>query len=339
MKINVIRKNDHVWLDIDDMYPQKPHQPNTVFKSFAITLKTLGSSLDYSTLMAVSGAAFRFQLHPQWCPSSPHPDCGFNCTQTVLKELGLDESIHNFDLEKTQKNDLEQVVIKNIDAGIPVVASSFETGLIVGYIQNQNDTAVLLREPYSSKGGEPDMVSTRLLIKIPGLLTVFDNVPHYNQDELFLPTLKRAVEIAYHEKINEYYCGFEAFDHWISDLLNEEKINELINEYGIADLCNANAHIYHSLVDARKSAAEYFKDFVDDTGTNQQIHIMNAVALYEEIVKILRNAFPHVLLKWQIKQGQEWRPVMRKEQAETLQTVVELEHKALYEIEQIIKYV
>ncbi len=37
------REGDRVWLDLDDLYPEPHRQPNTVFKSMAITFRAMGA--------------------------------------------------------------------------------------------------------------------------------------------------------------------------------------------------------------------------------------------------------------------------------------------------------
>ena len=102
------RDGNKVWLDLDELYPPKYKHPNTVFKSTAITLQAMGEDVSYEFLMGISGAAFRVQLHEEWCPSSPHPDCGFDCTAVVLATTKIEAKPYS--CKKKDKKQVDQIL-------------------------------------------------------------------------------------------------------------------------------------------------------------------------------------------------------------------------------------
>jgi len=63
--LKIQQKDNRVWLEFDEFYTPKHEHPNTVFKSLAIALRAIDANITYEELMAISGAAFRIQLHEE----------------------------------------------------------------------------------------------------------------------------------------------------------------------------------------------------------------------------------------------------------------------------------
>jgi hypothetical protein len=326
----VQKKDNKVWIDLDSVYPPKHQQPNTVFKSTAIVLKTMGSDVTYQQLMGISGAAFRIQLHQEWCPSSPHPDCGFNCTDIMRKALKLDTLSHTYTYKKNKSDTILKQIIASIEKGMPVIASSYETGLVVGYTKKNKEIKLLYREPYSNIGDKA--VESKI---VPASYTIFKANPPKPAIQFYIESLKRTEQLSDHPIIGKYYLGFTAYEKWISDLLDESKIKKL-SKNGQPELSNQNAHIYYSLLDARQCAAEYLRYIEEIFGVEFQAPFKKAAEYYEQIAEILQKGMKTIVWGWKFAKGAKWTEVMRKDQAHILQEALTIERKGIHEIKKIV---
>lgn len=325
------RHGNKVWLDLDELYPPKHKHPNTVFKSVAIALQAMGEDVSYELLMGISGAAFRVQLHEQWCPSSPHPDCGFDCTAVALTTTKLGAT--SYSCKKKDKKQAEQIIeaiAMHIDTGQPALMGSEETGLIVGYVNDDDGKKLLIREPYSNKADEPEVLKGW-----PWGFAVITKAPRKMDEKVLAGSLERAAKLAHTKKVGKYACGFAAYERWISDLLDDSKIKKLKSR-NEPELSNANAHIYYCLIDARECAAKYL-DLIEGRLSKQaQPHLRQASKHYETIAEQLNTGWKNILWSREFGEGKKWTPEMRKGQATLLEKALEQERMAISEIEKAI---
>lgn len=317
-----VQKKDHkVWIDLDLFYPPKHKHPNTVFKSTAIVLKAMGSDITYQQLMGISGAAFRIQLHKEWCPSSPHPDCGFNCTDVMIRALKLNTLSHTYNYMKDKTNIILKEIIASIEKGLPVIASSYETGLVVGYIKRNREIKLLYREPYSNIGDKP--VALKI---VPASYTIFNTIPPKPAIQKYIDSIHLAAQLSDHPIIDKYNIGFTAYEKWISDLLDESQIKKL-SKNGVPELSNQNAHIYYSLLDARQCAEQYLKYVAEILSMEFQVPLKKAAEYYKQIAEILQKGIKSIVWDWQFGKGTKWTEIMRKDQAYILQDALTIERK------------
>jgi hypothetical protein len=326
----VQKKNEKVWLDLDPFYPPRHKQPNTVFKSTAIVLKALGSEVTYEQLMGISGAAFRIQLHEEWCPSSPHPDCGFNCTDVMIKAFKLDTISHTYNYRRDKVSTILNEILASIEKGKPVIASSYETGLVTGFTKRKKEIKLLYREPYSNIGDKPAALKI-----VPASYSIFNAIPPKPAIQSYIDSLRRAVQLSDHPITDKYYLGFTAYEKWISELLDESKIKKL-SKNSQPELSNQNAHIYYSLLDARQCAADYLRYIDEILGAEFQAPLRKAAEYYKQIAEILLKGMKTIVWDWEFAEGTKWTETMRKHQANILKEAVTIERKGINEIKKIV---
>jgi hypothetical protein len=320
-----------IWLDLDELYPPNYKHPNTVFKSTAIALQAMGEDVSYEFLMGISGAAFRVQLHEEWCPNSPHPDCGFDCTAVAMETTRL--GVISYSCKKKDNKQPEQIIesiVEHINNGQPVLMGSEETGLVVGYVNDEAGKKLLIREPYSNKGDKPEVLKGW-----PWAFAVITKGPRKMDKGDSVDSLKRAIELAHTQKVGKYVCGFAAYERWISDLLNDSKMKKL-KGHNEPEISNANAHIYYCLIDARECAAKYIGMIEDQLSEQALPYLRQASKYYENLAEQLNTGWKNILWAWQFEKGNKWTPEMRKGQATLLEKALELERVAISEIEKAI---
>lgn len=324
---DIIRNDTRVWLHLDPFYPPRNKHPNTVFKATAIAMQSMGKDLSYDLLMGISGAAFRVQLHEAWCPSSPHPDCGFSCSNTAAEVLELELDVRCCENgDAGSKTAIIDEIVASIDKGRPALARSEETGLIVGYVGQGNCRQLVFREPYSNKGDAPEVLEDW-----PWEVVLFRGGPRQPNQATLVDSLKQGVMLAQISRTGEngeYACGFAAYERWITGLTDPAAIKAL-SAGDEPRLSNANAHIYYCLLDARRCAAEYLRAIAEDLGQEAQAHLQQAAANYDDIASRLDIGLKNLTWNWEFDQAKDWTQPMRNAQAATLQEVLALERSAV----------
>jgi len=120
---------------------------NSVVGSLTRASEYFGVPEPYFELLGRSAQAFRVQIHEEFCPSSPHSACGASTLDRLFATAPVElKSI----LKHGDVLDEEAVrfaVVRAINSGLPMLYSSEETGLIVGYLDDGNPWICL--HPYA----------------------------------------------------------------------------------------------------------------------------------------------------------------------------------------------
>jgi hypothetical protein len=250
---------------------------NSPLGALAAALAAVGERVPYEFLMGVSGAAFRVQMfQPRWCPSAPHPRCGFDCLEAAFAALAYE--LVDLPVKPGDPGCVERVreeVVKSIDAGVPAFFTSLEESLIVGY--EDEGRRLLLRLYGAPKEG---YVPWRLVRgEAEGAETYPESFvldwPHLSFGVLrrkpappdrrwsLVRSLELALELARTPTFGPYASGFAALEQWIAGLRDPARFeNASARE---ADMY-ANAHCWYSLCDARSAAGPYLRGIALELG-------------------------------------------------------------------------
>ena len=326
------REKDRVWLELDEFYPLPHMHPNTVFKSMAIAFRALGDTTTYIDLMGLSAAAFRLQVGGALCPSSPHPHLGFSCAGLAKKTLGYEFVDHEWKPKGRGKaKAVRRAIVESIARGAPVLTEEEETGLIVGYVGDGE--RLLVRGPYSKKGDSPTVQRSPNAWGVG----VIEKLPEKPGREGVVRSLEVAVELAHtNELLGEAYAsGFAAYERWITHLLDDTFIARA--EMGVDAIILGNAHIYYCLVDARRCASEYLKNWKDNFPTSARGWLGETAILYGQIHERLETGLESVPWPRQLKSASEWTAEHRAKQAALLREVLAMERQAINGIEGALK--
>ncbi len=310
-------------------------QENTFMGALAITMDAIGEDITYDYLMGVSGAAFRVQVHnPDWCPSAPDAGCGFNCADVALSALGYKvRGIHSSSSKPEDVQKVREAVVRSIDNGYPVIAidliNSPDYGVIVGY---ENDGKEFLCRTYYDKTDEYSPAE-----KWPWIVTIIegkDKTPDRRKN--ILHSLELAVMLANTEKFEDYTSGFNAYETWVTDLLDDPRFEEA-DKGKSGEMTHANAWTYNSLVDARAAAVRYLRSISEDLGQESAKHISEAADIYEEALGKLKDGWKYAPFPHDLKGGEGWTAEMRHAEADVLKEVSALEKKAVNELKAAIE--
>lgn len=303
------------------------NRDNSFIGALTATAQAMGNKVTYDYVMGVSGASFKLTVID--CPSCEDATCGIDCSIPAAKALGYKMSSLFCDPKKPDEVEkARQAIVKSIDQGYPVLALDLavcaEWGVISGY---KNDGNELLCRTYFDQ-----MEDYRKAEKWPwGLyfITVKQNPP--SKKDNVLKSLEIAGQIARTEKSDGYFCGFAAYNEWCR-MLGDESWGKLSND-GKSSLLNLNAICYRILLDARKSAVTYLLSVKDELGLNCSKHLLKASDLYEKETKLLVNMRKQMIIPWEDKTKEPWSDKNRHAQIEVLKQSLELERKAVEQLD------
>lgn len=334
---------------VEDFATLAPTNGDGFLGCLSAVLAQRGVTISDDEILGLSGAAFRIGFWmPDWCPSSTDLLGGFDHTVPLLQALGFEHSLlipvslgdPNGPAGVAARADgkWREAIVRNIDAGWPVIAASWEEscqyGVITGYLdggrrwigRKLGDTsgsyAVSVYEPYN-------------------ILIIGRKTSPMDPRAALRRSLEIAIELA---NTKAYYrdgsqtSGFAAYDAWIAALA---KLGDAKPEEYIAD---ANYQIYTSLVQDRSAAANYLTNHAADLGPDAKPHILRVAELYRKIAVKLEAEVGNLPASLGAdKDGTkhydtgQWTQAMRQKQITVLREVVTLERQAIQEIEQALK--
>jgi hypothetical protein len=328
----IIREDDKVYIEGVPRWTPREMTTSTM-AAYATAMRAIGEDVSYAHLMGASGSAFRLQVAPNLCPSSPNSSCGFKTVAGALAALPY--AVEGYSVASDDTPGVERLraaVRASIDRGLPCVYGSEEDGVIVGY--QKGGTEWLCVHPWHE--GDGYFVEETWPFGV-GVLA-HRKAPQPDRRACVLNSLKLALQLAHTREADGYHCGLRAWEHWIG-LLDASAGLTGANENALLTATMGNSWIYLCLVDARRAAAEYLTSEENLFGKSAGAHFINAARHYRTMVDdVLGRRPPHEVAPGpeQIKRGQPWTDELRRAQAEVLREALALEQRALEEIDRAL---
>ena len=141
------------------------------------------------------------------------------------------------------------------------------------------------------------------------------------------------MKLAHTGRSGTYASGFGAYDDWIATLGAEDLLERSETDPGA--VVTGNAHIYYSLVDARRCACAYLRRIAPEL-PEAAGPLDDAASRYQEIAERLDAGFEHVPWPRQLRSLSDWSLDRRRLQAERLAEVRDRERAAVGAIEAAI---
>jgi hypothetical protein len=294
-------------------------------RSCQVALNSLGEHYSYDYLMGISGTAFRFHFHPEWCPSAADATTGFSVAPVLFDSLGYQYDLlviddHKFsDIQK-----LYQRIIRQINSGIPIVAINLkvcpEWGVITGYLKNR--PGILCRTFFD------DSENYSLAEHAPWLsFFIQEKQPAPAGDIALKNALEHAVVLAETKQFEDYLSGFHALETWISSLRTYTSSAQKV----AFDQHEVNLTLYISLLDTRRAAATFMSGmggFVDQAEAITHV--------YRQEVELLEAGRANSLPSFEAD-TEAWTPYVFRQQIEILEKVLHLEKEACTMIREALK--
>ncbi|MBD3285760.1 hypothetical protein GF359_04810, partial [candidate division WOR-3 bacterium] len=184
---------------------------NTFILSLSRVANFLGDELDYTKLMGISGAAFRFQMHYSWERSAVLADHGYRTDLVALDAAGYEYAYYELAEDWSNQDSIRREITASIDAGSPVIAYDLmgegKWGIITGYqgaagrnfIVRVFDTTSMKRAGYTiATGNFP-----------PKVFIIEGRTVPASEKDIFIRSFDIAQEMLdpAAENIDEYYIG------------------------------------------------------------------------------------------------------------------------------------
>jgi len=232
-----------------------------------------------------------------------------------------------------QMREVRMAILASIDQGRPVLLSSEECGLIVGYLDSGRD---FLIRPYSAEYTDQKIgyVSMKEWPWEVGIIGRKGQRPPRKTS--IVKSLHAAIEMANTGHYGDYPSGFNAYRTWIDGLRDDEGMEEKIIE-NWWQTTNGNGFIYGCLSDARRAAWRYLRQVSQEFTKGTGAHLARAADYYEQIDKTLWTERPDVpcpwsLQPWDLGKPENWTRDMRHGQSEVLSQVMAIEKQGIREI-------
>ncbi len=297
-------------------------------------MTAIGEDVSYDYLVGVSGLAFRMQVSKGvFCPSSPHPNCGYPCLERSRRALPWQVQPFEVNPDDTRNEEtIRKAVAESIDRGVPVEYGGEEEGVVIGY-QNSGQEWICLH-PWNRKreGGTTPYVEKALPWGIGIFQDRKDTIP--SMRELAIEALQQAVDMAKTADADNYYVGFKAWQEYVDQLRGLEQVDDDTRGGWMV----GNSWIYECLASFRGVAARYLRAVSGEFNPNVSAHLLRAADLYGQMSnEVLRDGVKGALdiapLPWSMGEQQVWPTEMRQEQIQRLEAALALERQALGEIE------
>jgi hypothetical protein len=221
-------------------------------------------------------------------------------------------------------------IVESINGGRAVLAYEPQLNMDVVYGYEEGGKMLLLRDYF--KGEEP----LRLPPSKLGFMVLFigDRGEPMSRRDAVVESLKTAVRNWGRERGHagpgDYWYGKAALEHWSADIGEAEELSqeerELLRSVGLWN--------FTTMHDARKAAVSYLTESADVLGGEAGEALRGAAERYGGEVKLLDGAAeePHVF----DESVEGWSVEVRGREREVLSRAVELEEKAIAEIEGVL---
>ncbi|NNG27904.1 MAG: hypothetical protein HKM87_10285 [Ignavibacteriaceae bacterium] len=325
MNSGVIETKDKIFIDKIPQLKWGENTENSFIRSTQLTLNALSENYSYDFLMGISGSAFRLDFKPGWCPSSVDATTGFDVSKILFKSLGFNSELHSIDDNNFEDiKSLYKKIIAQINLGIPIIAINLkvcpEWGIITGYLK---DKPGILCRTYFDKTEEYSLAEHAPWLSF----FIGEKEKAINDNELFINSLKIAVELAKTDKFDEYKSGYSAFKMWIEEL---KKQSEAIKTFVFKEY-EVNLTIFNSLLDSRKAAVSYLT-LMNDKMKKGDLIIDN----YKKEVELLTETQKNVLPSFNAKEN-SWTADIINKQIDILTSVLSIEKETIKLIQQEVK--
>ena len=325
--------NGRVWLEGVNGFSFGEKQASTLAVQ-AEVLRISGEKMTYEDLVGGSALAFRVQMYKSgMCPSAPHAMVGYRCVSdafrpTAFKVYWLMDLKPEDPATAGKVKAARDAVVASIRAGVPVIASSEEDGLIVGYQKGGQEW--LMVHPIRD-GGHKVYVEPGL----PWCIAVADGRQQsvLSQRDTVVAAMKQAVAMWDADSEN-YYVGKKAWQEWIDRLSVMAEHPDWVkgDQQG-------NAWMFDTLAAYRRNAADYLRKYAPLFEPAAADHMRKAADLYNrEARQVLldKDQCPMTIAPYPGKQT-PWTQDLRNDQIKRMREAMALDAQAVAELQLAVK--
>lgn len=331
--VELKQENGRVWLEGVEGFSFAQKVCSTLATQ-AEVMRVSGEKMTYEDLVGGSGLAFRVQMYKSgMCPSAPHAMVGYRCVSdafrpTAFRVYWLSDLKPEDPQTPAKIKTARDAVVASIRAGMPVIASSEEDGLVVGY---QKEGQELLMLHPMRDGGHSVYVETGL----PWCFAVRDGrqAKVLSDRDAVLAAMKQAAAM-WDADSEKYYVGKKAWQEWIDRLSVMAEHPDWVKNDQMG-----NAWMYDSLVAHRRNAASYLRKYANLFDASAADHIRKAADLYEREVKEVLLGQDQLPMTVAPYPGDKtpWTQELRNDQVKRMRQAMALDAQAVQELQLALK--
>jgi len=320
-------------------------------------LRAMGTDTGYDHVMGVSGACYRLAFcSPGWDYSSVDGLVAYDYATPGYRAFGYSPEMHGR-VEKADRAAHRERMMKEIRNNMPVLGINLrvaaEWGVICGYKENgadlycrtKYDGPAIENDPENINGSPPSngdnsgMYGYMQVDNWPFIIAYFtDKTIPPSDTENLLNSLKVMIDSSKQEGARNYSTGFNAYETWRSDLLDDEWYEKNDDEqytrrFSVNQFCSL------ALYDARRAAFNYLNGSVSMLPGKTEA--VSRIAFLFRLVSENAEQIHKMLDSGEYLEGARarafWTKEMRHKQAELLSVMLNAERKAVTLAEGVVR--
>jgi len=311
---------------------RSPDCPSRVHGAQAAVMRALGEEVTYDELVGAGALAFRLQIHPTFCPSSPHARCGYECVKGSIAALPWHVQEHTVGELKADNPEhadkvhaVRRAVMESIERGVPVQYGDIEDGIVAGYQSGGSEW--ICYHPLYDDGDSP-YAEKNLTWRITIYAKRKDPLP--DRRPIAEDALRQGVAMWHAERSPD--TGRQ--DHmgragWVYRIDTLPSIPEPIPGNNSR---HGSAMIYQVLVGHRRSAVAYLRLVAPEFPGAAAAHLQRAADIYEQMANRALSDPEHPA-NTTAPYWVPWPESLRAEQLRRMRQAAELDGLAIAEIE------
>ncbi|HWT75574.1 MAG TPA: helix-turn-helix transcriptional regulator [Mobilitalea sp.] len=311
-------------------------------------LQTMNIKTTYEHVMGVSGACYRLAFcSPGWDYSSVDGLVAYDYATPGYKAFGFTPRFADR-VDKGNRADERRFMVNEIQHDMPVLGINVrvapEWGVICGY--KENGTDLFCRTKYDHEIiNASDFIKGKLnpfdylyVDNWPFIITYFaEKTTPPSDKENLINSLKVLVDSSKQENCRGYRMGFNAYETWHEDLLDDHWYNSNDDDQ-FARRFSVNQFCSMSLYDARRSAYIYLNDCKNLL--TEKVDEMNHIAAIFKTISEKAEQIHKMLDSGEYLEGARarkfWTKEMRISQANLFSEMLEAEREAFSIAEKIV---
>ena len=302
-------------------------EDNTFIACFRRHALSCGDHFPYWLLMAVSGAAFRLQIHfAGWRLVSLDAACGQNLLPFLYETMGYEMEERWICASRERHEAVKFEILEHLRKGRPVIGLGLDGYARYGLVTGIRPGGILIAQDYSLSF-YPHPVSEEM-VWCYFLADKIKAAP--NEKELFTAGFRQAIKMAKLERVHGYYLGQTAYDYWYATLVNPQHHDPLSKDWRAQERNEGNYQLLKDLMHSRSQAARFCREAAI-AFPECETFALACAGCYDGIVEEIKPFFDRHIVRpaSHINIGRPWTLRERRQQAKALRRVADIEMRLL----------
>ncbi|MBO7543803.1 hypothetical protein J6T93_07875 [bacterium] len=304
-------------------------EDNTFIACFRRYLLSCGETLPYWLLMAISGAAFRLQIHyAGWRLVSLDAACGQNLLPNLYDLLGHELSERWICANRERNEAAKFEILDHLREGRPVIGLGLDGYARYGLVTGIRPGGILIAQDYSLSFYPHPVSEEMVWCYFLGSKKESKKLP--DEKELFIAGFRQALKMAKLERVHGYYLGQTAYDYWYATLVNPMHHDPMNQDWRAQERNEGNYQLLKDLMHSRFQAARFCREAAI-AFPECETFALACAGCYDGIVEEIKPFFDRRIVRpaSHINIGRPWTLRERRQQAKALRRVADIEMRLM----------